>query len=393
MAQLRRLLFLVIGVISGAWVGADALRKSAAHAVTRADERLASATVAAPPVPLRRSARAFPGKSAHGPDPAAVERGKGKHKQEKSDDKPVSAPGAQVKPATDAKTLNGPFAYLKELFKRFGGDHCPAWAASLSFFSILSIAPVLICGIAVLGFVVRSPKQATKQVVTMLANVLPGDRTTATEQAQDLVTKMNLENSVTQLRQKRGVTGVIGLLSLFWSAMQIFLNAATPMNAAFRTEESRGFIKLRLVALGLLIGAGLLFLLSLLPSAGVPFHLPFLAVSVIGIAINAVMFTIIYKFLPSPSSGVTWRSARFAGIIVAVLWEAAKQGFAIYLQQFGQAGYNKVYGSLGGLIALIFWIYYTSMILLLGAEIAKLYQDMRAAHGEPDPDAAPVATA
>lgn len=184
---------------------------------------------------------------------------------------------------------------------------------------------------------------------------------------------------------------MVGLVTLFWSALQIFVNAAAPFNAAFRVKETRNFFQLRLTALCLLLAAGGLFLLSLLPTSGaqlltklslVELHYPlkplvafaFLSLSV---AVNACMFSVIYRYLPSPSAKVEWRAAMIAGTIIAILWEAAKQGFGFYLSHYGN--YNKLYGSLGGLVGLIFWIYYTSMILLLGAEIASLYRDAKQA--------------
>jgi membrane protein len=308
-------------------------------------------------------------------------------------DHAVSAPGAQ-QAHHPISEVHGPIGYARELFQRFSGDHCPAWAASLSFFSLLSIAPILLCGLAVLGFLIRDPEAAARQIEHLIANLLPGRG--AQQSAHDIIVQLNIEKSAEGLIETRGIAGFVGLVSLFWSALQIFLNAMPPMNAAFRTVEVRGFIKLRLVALAMLVGTGLLFLLSLLPSSGSQIlnslNLPFLEKLpdpsptwldlifwVIGVALNAVMFTLIYRYLPSPSAGVTWKSARFAGGIIAVLWECAKQAFAIYLQRFGSAGYNKLYGSLGGLVALVFWIYYSSIILLLGAEIAKLYQEVQEA--------------
>ncbi|MES2463427.1 MAG: YihY/virulence factor BrkB family protein [Armatimonadota bacterium] len=307
---------------------------------------------------------------------------------------PVSAPGSDVQHDASLSHVHGPIGYLKELFKRFSGDYCPAWAASLSFFSILSIPPVLLCGLAVLGFVIQDPAEATAQIQRILANVLPGGGDSARAQAADIIAQLNVEQSVTTLQQQRGIAGIIGVLSLFWAALQIFVNASTPMNAAFRTKESRGFIKLRLTALGLLFGAGFLFLLALTPTIATQFVgnmkilglgpfketvLPLIAVvfTLIGIAINAAMFTVIYRFLPSPSAKVTWKAAAISGAIVALLWEAAKQAFAFYTSRY--ANYDKVYGTLGGIVGLVFWIYYTSMILLLGAEIANLYGDAQRA--------------
>ena len=309
----------------------------------------------------------------------------------------------------DLSNVHGWFGYLKELFTRFGADFCAAWAASLSFFAILSIVPVVLCALAVLGFIIQSPEQATDYVQNVVTNMLPGGATqdAAVEQLfggkgdpnnKDATGKppaINVGAQAEALMKSRGVTGIIGILSLFWSSLQIFLNASTPMNAAFRTKETRGFVKLRFVCLLLLFGAGFLFLLSLIPAAGARYfngyaegHLfswakpaaskivAFVAF-IAGVAINAVMYSVIYRFLPSPSAGINRREAVFAGGIVAVLSEAAKVAFAFYLTKFGAQGYNKLYGSLGGLIALIFWIYYSSMILLLGAEIAKLYSDVR----------------
>ena len=307
---------------------------------------------------------------------------------------PASAPGSEAQHDESLANVHGPIGYLKELVKRFSGDYCGAWAASLSFFAILSIPPVLLCGLAVLGFIIQDPATATAQVQKILANVLPGGTESARDQAASIIAQLNVEKSVTTLQQQRGMAGIIGVLSLFWAAIQIFVNASTPMNAAFRTKEARGFIKLHLTALGLLFGAGLLFLLALTPTVAAQFIggskflgfgpfketiAPLVAVllSVIGIGINAAMFTVIYKYLPSPSANVTWKAAGISGGFVALLWEGAKQGFAFYTSKY--ANYDKVYGTLGGLIALVFWIYYTSMILLLGAEIANLYADSQKA--------------
>lgn len=312
---------------------------------------------------------------------------------------PATKPGEVKNKAhdTDLSGMHGPIGYLKELYKRFTGDLCPAWAAALSFFSILSIPPILLCGLAILGFVIKSPQVAAAQTEQIIAKMLPGSG--AQKSAKSIIQQLNVEQSAVAVRQRRGVTGLIGIALLFWSALQIFVNASTPLNAAFRVKEARNWIKLRLVALGLLLGCGALFIVSLLPAAGVQFlnrlHLPLVGslpddptpfwisglLWIMAVAVNTALFTLIYRYLPSPSARVNWRDARFGGAVAAILWEIAKQGFALYLQRMGgQAGYDKIYGSLGGLVLLVFWIYYSSMILLLGAEVAKLHNDMRLAH-------------
>lgn len=323
---------------------------------------------------------------------------------------PVAEKTAAPKPEDAAKDgdlshVHGIVGYGKELFTRFTADQCPAWAASLSFFSIISLPSVLLCGLAVVGFLIKSPQEAAAKVEQVVTQLLPGQtaqratlgdaekKPTAAskETARGILQELNIEKSVQEIRERRGWTAFVGVALLLWSALQIFVNAATPINAAFRAKETRNFFQLRLTALGLLFGTGILFVVSLLPAAGVqvlnslrifgtlPDPLPLALKAVfwlLAVAVNAVLFTVIYRFLPSPTAKVSWRDARFGGIIAAVLWELAKQGFALYLQRLGGAeSYNKLYGSLGSIFLLIFWIYYTSMILLLGAEIAKLYSD------------------
>ncbi|MBC8141234.1 MAG: YihY/virulence factor BrkB family protein [Armatimonadetes bacterium] len=315
--------------------------------------------------------------------------------------------------SSDLSQVSGVVGYGKELFKRFTGDQCPAWAASLSFFSIISLPSVLLCGLAVIGFLIKSPQEAAAKVEQVITQLLPGQtarratlgdtdkKPTAAskETAKGILQELNIEKSVEEIRERRGWTAFIGIGLLLWSAIQIFVNASTPINAAFQAKETRNFFQLRLTALGLLFGTGILFVLSLLPAAGVqvinslrvfgtlPDPLP-LAIQIVfwamAIAVNALLFTVIYRFLPSPTAKVSWRDASFGGITAAVLWELAKQGFALYLQRLGGAeSYNKLYGSLGSIFLLIFWIYYTSMILLLGAEIAKLYGDVQNAKKVP----------
>src|SRR5260370_18758181 len=101
---------------------------------------------------------------------------------------------------------------------------------------------------------------------SLAGSLLPGSG--AQETARQVLGQANVEKSVTTLIRTRGIAGAMGLLSLIWASLQIFTNAAPALNAAFEVEENRAWIKLRLLALGLLLGAGALFLLSLLPTSG-----------------------------------------------------------------------------------------------------------------------------
>jgi membrane protein len=286
----------------------------------------------------------------------------------------------------------GPLGMLKELYERFNEDQGAGWAAALSFFGILSFIPLLVCGIAAVGFFIQDPHSAAEKVFHALKSILPGENAGAT--AQRIIRDAHIEEQAAKLMQFSGWGTVIGIGSLVWTASRIFVNAMPPMNAAFRAKETRSLLMMQVYALGLLLAAGFLGLLSFLPSSG-PDLMRRIAVFsglpdpspwwldtiflILGVAISALMYMIIYRFLPSPAAKVTWREAAVGGVVAAVLWELAKQGFGLYLRSFGgSSSYDKLYGSLGGIVILTLWVYYSSMILLLGAQIAELYSDAQA---------------
>lgn len=346
------------------------------------------------PPPAQHTALAGPASPALDPSAAAPsEAGSAQHAQSREKIGDPSArpappePHSPPEPCRDHLVPQGAWPTVKELFRRFGKDQCGAYAAALSFFSILSLVPVLVVTLAALAFLFQDPHQAMLRLQSLVGSILPGSG--AQKTAQELLGQANVEKSVTTLIQTRGIAGAIGLLSLLWASLQIFVNAAPAMNAAFEVEETRSWIKLRLLAMGLLIGAGALFLVSLLPSSGPSFirslHIPWLGLPkhvpwyidtlfwLVALAINSGMFALVYKFLPNARS--SWRQAWVGGALAGVLWELAKKGFAFYLSRF--AHYDKMYGTLGGLIILVLWIYYTAMILLLGAEAVSLYRDIQ----------------
>ena len=87
------------------------------------------------------------------------------------------------------------------------------------------------------------------------------------------------------------------------------------------------------------------------------------------VVVSALMYAVIYKFLPSPAAHVSWKAALIGGAAAAIAFEIAKKGLSAFLLNPKQS----VYGDLGNLIAFVLWIYYSMMILLLGAEVSAVY--------------------
>jgi membrane protein len=279
--------------------------------------------------------------------------------------------------------------FILEVFQRFGKDNGGLLAAGLAFFLVLAFVPMLLVGLWVLGhFYVNKPDEAVVQIQSLISTqLLPG---TASNEVNHLMARAGIvaaEGShdpgptLLNLLHKSGLAGIIGLLSLVWAAIQIFISGSTAMNAAWETTEKRNWVKLRLIALGLLIGAGVLVVLSLAGTAistsisnsplakNVPFEgaLLSLAAEIAAVLISAVMYTGIYKFLPSAQ--VSWKAAFVGGALAAVAWEVVKKGLAVYLLHPNKS----LYGELGGLIIFVLLVYYSMMVLLIGAEASAVY--------------------
>lgn len=264
-----------------------------------------------------------------------------------------------------------------DVFERFGKDNGGLMAAGLTFFQVLAFVPMLLVGIAALGYyfhAIHSKGNAVEEIQKLLmTQVLPG---AAGNEVKHLMERANIGETVAKVTATRGIAGIVGLLGLVWASLQIFVNGSVPMNMALDATETRSWIKLRLIALGLLIGTGMLLVLSIAATAfgmvlsrkipGGAFLYTILS-ELGAVAFASLMFATTYKFLPS--ARVSWKAAVMGGIFAAIAWEIAKKGLAVYLLHPN----TSLYGNLANLIIFILWVYYSMMIFLLGAEVTGVY--------------------
>ena len=275
------------------------------------------------------------------------------------------------------------------VFARFGKDNGGLLAAGLSFFLVLALVPLLLMGLWGLGLVyAHNPDQAVTKIQSLLATrILPG---AANKEVVHLMERANISDAhghagptLMNIIHGHGIAGLVGFLGVVWAAIQIFVNGSTAMNAAWETKEKRNWFVLRGVALALLVGAGVLLIVSLGVTAVstaistttfahlIPFEgaIASGAVELGAVVVSGLMYAVIYKYLPSPSANVSWKSALVGGAAAAIAFEIAKKGLSVLLLSPKQS----VYGDLGNLIAFVLWIYYSMMILLLGAEVSAVY--------------------
>ncbi len=276
-----------------------------------------------------------------------------------------------------------------DVFERFGKNNGGLLAAGLAFFLVLAIVPLLLVGLWALGlFYSHNPDKAVRQIQHLLATqVLPG---AAGDEVKHLMERASIADAnghagptLLKLLTGHGLAGVIGLLAVVWASIQIFVNGSTAMNAAWETPEKRNWFQLRGVALALLVGVGILLVLSLAATAfstafsaqpfahAVPFERALIAglIELGAVVVSALMYAVTFKYLPSPSANVSWRAALVGGAAAAVAFEIAKKGLSVYLLKPNKS----LYGELGNLIAFVLWIYYSMMIFLLGAEVSAVY--------------------
>ncbi|MGW0230353.1 YihY/virulence factor BrkB family protein [Actinopolymorpha singaporensis] len=260
---------------------------------------------------------------------------------------------------------------LKNTFREFLDDECTDLAAGLTYYAVLSLFPAILALVSILGLVGQS-----KQTTSMLMDILRGlgaDRAVST--IQPVVEQLTRSQSA-------GFALVIGLVMAFWSASGYVNAFSRAMNRVYEVQEGRPIWKLRPVMLGVtalvlllvaLTAVGLVISGPLAKTIGGVIGLSSVAVTVWSIAKWPVMLFIVifivavlYHLTPNiRQPKFRWLSI---GAVVAILtWVVVSVAFGFYVANF--SNYNKTYGSLGGVIVFLLWIWLTNLALLFGAEL------------------------
>jgi len=275
---------------------------------------------------------------------------------------------------------------LKRTVSEFRKDNLTDWAASLTYYAILSIFPALIVLVSILGLAGDS---ATNAVLDNLNELGPGP-------AQDIIS-----GAIEQIANSQGTAGVafvLGLLAALWSASGYVGAFSRATNVIYETEEGRPFWKLRPLQIGMTLILLLLVALSaiavvisgpLAAEVGKLFGLEGTAITVFNIVkwpviviVLMTMLAILYYGAPNVRHpGFRWITP--GGILAVLLWILASAGFALYVASF--ASYNKTYGSLAGVIVFLIWLWISNVAVLLGAEMnAELERERELESGVPE---------
>lgn len=294
--------------------------------------------------------------------------------------------GARDKVPNDPTDLSGgswPAAGRRAL-KEYKADDLQDRAAALTYFGIQSIFPGLLVLVSLLGILGKS---ATQPLITNLGKAAPSS-----------VRKIIMDD-VTHLQQSHaasGIVGIAGIVLALWSASNYVAAFMRASNVIYDVPEGRPIWKTAPIRLGvtlvtmiLLVGAAIIVVVtgSLAQKVGNVLGLGSTAVTVWDIAkwpvlliIIGLILAILFWASPNARHGFQWVSP--GGFIAVVLWLVASALFAVYVANFGH--YNKIYGSLTGVIIFLIWMWISNVAILLGAEFnAELERGRAVAGGHP----------
>jgi len=253
-------------------------------------------------------------------------------------------------------------------FKEASADNVAMLAGGVAYFVFLAVFPALIAAISLYGLI-ADPETVASQLRS-LAAALP-------ESAQPLIADQ-LNSIVSASGGALTVGLIVSVLAALWSASGGTSNLIKAVNIAYDEEEHRGGIKLRAIALALTVGAIVFVLLTLGLVAIVPVVLDALPLGVFGrvlaqvvrwaalIGIVVVALAVVYRIAPDRDAP-RFRWVSVGALVATLLWVLGSVGFSLYVNFFGN--YNKTYGAVAGVVVLMLWLYLTSYIVLLGAEI------------------------
>ena len=270
--------------------------------------------------------------------------------------------------------ISAAWKMLRETVLAFINDEALSRGAAIAFYTVTSIAPLLLIVIAIAGLVFG--REAAQGSIIGQLSALMGQQTAEV-----------LQGAVASASNKSSgiIATIIGAITLIVTASGVFGEMQTSLNAIWKakpkgTTVSR-LIRARAASLGLVAALGFMLIVSLVVSTGLtafgnylnsilPFGKVILSVlnSIVSIALLSLLFAAIYKVLPDRT--LQWRDVIVGAVVTSILFTIGKSLIGWYI---GSSAVASSFGAAGALIVLLLWVYYSAQIFLLGAEFTKVY--------------------
>jgi membrane protein len=328
---------------------------------------------------------------------SSVRRNPKKVVVEKTNIQPV-----RIKPTEDASVRKQPlapherkrfaftpkiiFELLKTTFSEWNADKAPQLAAALAYYTIFSMAPLLIIAIAVAGLLFG--QQAAQDQVRMQVTGLVGAE--GADFIQSMIQNANKPGAGT-------LATIIGVVTLLAGAAGVVAQLKSALNTIWNVQPAPGpdglkgilvTIRQQLLSYAMVLGIGFLLLVSLLLSAiiagvsnivgdSIPTFLYEIINFVVSFGVITLLFAAIYKVLPDVE--IHWRDVWIGAVITSLLFTIGKVLIGLYL---GHSSTASTYGAAGSLVVILLWIYYSAQILFFGAEMTQVYANQYGTHIE-----------
>jgi len=262
------------------------------------------------------------------------------------------------------------------VIREMGEDDASHMAASVSFYAVISIFPLILALMAIIGWVAGSQSRQD-ELVEFIVGYLPGS-------------EQFVRESVEGVHRLRAAVGVVAVLGLVWTASAVFGSITMVVNRAWDVSENPPFYKNKPRQLIMALGVGILFVASVSLTSFVQWastieiggqtmtdilggQVVAVALRLPALIISFSIFMAIYKFLPNTNT--YWRFVWIGALLAAVLFEASKGLFLWYLENF--ARFDQLYGNLASVVILMVWTYLCAIILIAGAEFSSEYERIK----------------
>jgi membrane protein len=275
---------------------------------------------------------------------------------------------------------NDSFRLIKETIAEWNEDNVPLLAAALAYYTVFSLAPLLLIAIAIAGSIFGE-EAARGEIIGQIQGFVGKD---GAEAIQAMIENARQPDS------GGTVATVVGVVILLFGASGVFGQLQAALNTIWGVKPKPGrnvknFIQSRFLSFAMVLVIGFLLLVSLLLSAilvaianyfgnllpGFVFVAQLLNFS-ISFGVITLLFASIYKFLPDVK--IPWKNLWIGAGVTALLFNFGKYLIGLYL---GNSSISSTYGAAGSLVVILIWVYYSAQILLIGAEFTQVYSKYR----------------
>jgi membrane protein len=301
-----------------------------------------------------------------------------------ADDDPRAVPPSE---ATEPPRRLRSYRDVVDLFRKaaaaWSEDRAPRLGAAISYYTVFSLAPLLLISIAVAGFVVGGDTARTG-VIDAMGGLIGNDGGKA------------IEGMIDNAAKHRGggiLASIVGVAMLLLGASGVFIELQDSLNTVWGVEAKpgrgiKGFLHDRFLSFAMVLGIGFLLLVSLVVTAFLGAMGEWMSATlpggeavwqvvntVVSLGVVALLFAMIFKFVPDVQ--LTWRDVAVGAVVTAILFSIGKLAIGLYL---GKSSTASVFGAAGSLAILFIWIYYSAQIVLFGAEFTQVWANTYGSH-------------